>query len=552
MVAAGPASGRARPRTAGAAAVVGPAGSRAVLARAGAGAAARAAVVVARRAVLAAVVAFAAAALPMVVAPPAPTIPPTATALTLAAAVPASVVAGTKARSAGQARAAEGARGDRIRLRRWRAGATAALRLLAHRHRAARQCARDRHDRAGLDQHGAGARRAAARGDLGDPLGGARRSAARREGHRPAEQRRGGERGGGGPQRRPRPVHEPAHRALAQPELGRHLLLRAALDGRAQERLALRLGQRREPGQRPAHHPSPLVVLGGSRQMRPERLLKLVVLVALHPQRVERGVLGDPVQPRPRLAHLDAALKRRPGVDERLLHRVLGARLRQQLADVPVQRLAVAVDQRLERALVPFARELDQALVALRPQDRMGEEGAHPSPPVTRARAEPHAASYASAPRPARASAPCRARPRGAPAATGPPCVRARAACSSEPRHDHPSRRRPTASRPGAPARATGPRRSRPRPTRPRTPARARAAAARRAGPRCALRRSAPARLASGRTRAAGTAAAPARSDPHREVWHLRRYSNSSASWGPTQAIASSSATPRATSTTSS
>jgi hypothetical protein len=189
--------------------------------------------------------------------------------MTLAAAAPVVAVTGARAQagSAGQAGAAEAGRGHRVGLRSRRAVATAAAGLLAHGHRSARQRARDRHDRAGLGQDRAGAGGAAARGDLGDPLRGARWSAARREGHRPAEQRRGGERGGGGPQRRPRPVHQPAHRALAQPELSCHLLLRAALDGRAQERLALGLGQGCQPGQRPPHHPSPLVVLLGSRRV---------------------------------------------------------------------------------------------------------------------------------------------------------------------------------------------------------------------------------------------------------------------------------------------
>ena len=62
----------------------------------------------------------------------------------------------------------------------------------------------------------------------------------------PVGDRGGGQRGGGGAQRRAGAVDEPADRAVGQPERAGDVLVALALDGGAQERLALQLGQARE------------------------------------------------------------------------------------------------------------------------------------------------------------------------------------------------------------------------------------------------------------------------------------------------------------------
>ena len=153
-------------------------------------------------------------------------------------------------------------------------------------------------------------------------------------------------------QRQPRTVHELAHRALGHAELARDLLLRAPLDRDPQQRLALALGQRGQAGERLAHDRAPLHLLL-RRLGAAQRVLELGVVVARDPQLVERGVVDDPVQPRAQVAHLVAALQRAPRRDVRLLERVLGPRLGQIAPRGAQQRAAVALDDRLERPLVP-------------------------------------------------------------------------------------------------------------------------------------------------------------------------------------------------------
>jgi hypothetical protein len=73
-----------------------------------------------------------------------------------------------------------------------------------------------------------------------------------------------------------------------------------------------------------------------------------------------------PKQPRPQLAHLRASPERQPCVQQGKLQDVLGSRVRQ--ADAPAvaqQRAPVAVHERLEGTLVPFAHEPHQPLVGL-------------------------------------------------------------------------------------------------------------------------------------------------------------------------------------------
>jgi hypothetical protein len=162
-------------------------------------------------------------------------------------------------------------------------------------------------------------------------------------------------------------MDELAQRVVGQAEVAGHLLLAVAADRGAQQRLALALGERCEARERLAHEGAAFELLG-ARVHDLQHLVQLVVVVPAHPQRVERGVVDDPVEPWPQLAHLVAATQRRPRAQQRLLQGVLGPPLRQHTARGAQQRPPVALDDRLERALVPRAGQLGQSRVGLRAQ----------------------------------------------------------------------------------------------------------------------------------------------------------------------------------------
>ena len=178
-----------------------------------------------------------------------------------------------------------------------------------------------------------------------------------------------------------------AHAAGREPQVGRDLVLRAALDGDREQRLALALGQRGEPRQRALDHRPVLHDLRRTvaRVARGEQLAQLLVVVARRPQRVQRRVVDDPVEPRPQRLHVVAAPQRRPRGHERLLQRVLRARLGQVAAAVAHERPPVALDDRLEGPLVAGGGERGQALVALGPQEGDGRRR-HGQPDDTRHR----------------------------------------------------------------------------------------------------------------------------------------------------------------------
>jgi hypothetical protein len=88
------------------------------------------------------------------------------------------------------------------------------------------------------------------------------------------------------------------------------------------------------------------------------------------PQRVERLVVGDPVQPWAQIAHLGARAQRLPRAHEGRLQHVLGQRLGEQAPQVALQRPAVALDDLLEGTIVAGGGERAQAAVALRAQQR--------------------------------------------------------------------------------------------------------------------------------------------------------------------------------------
>ena len=224
--------------------------------------------------------------------------------------------------------------------------------------------------------------RARAGDQLGDPLRARRPGAAGARGRRPLRQRQRDDRRRRRSQGQPRAVHELAHRALAHAELARDLLLRAPLHGDPQQRLALALGQRGEAGERLAHDRAPLHLLL-RRVGAAQRVVELRVVVAGDAELVERDVVDDPVQPRPQVAHVVAALQRAPRRDVRLLERVLGPRLGQIAPRRPQQRPAIALDDRLERPLMPVPRESDQPLVGLGAQ-QYGRRRRNRHAPATR------------------------------------------------------------------------------------------------------------------------------------------------------------------------
>ncbi len=122
-------------------------------------------------------------------------------------------------------------------------------------------------------------------------------------------------------------MHELTNRPLRDAERVRHLLLAAALHCDLQQRLALAFGERGEARQRLPHDGAPLHLLLG-RLAAPQRLLQLRVVVAPDPQLIQSRVVDDPVQPGAQIAHLVASLQSAPGLEIRVLQRILGPRVR--------------------------------------------------------------------------------------------------------------------------------------------------------------------------------------------------------------------------------
>jgi hypothetical protein len=219
----------------------------------------------------------------------------------------------------------------------------------------------DRGD-AGLDE-GSGESDGAPRAHFGGMVGERCTAAARAEG--PVQERRWGERCGGGAKGGAGAVDEPANGPFAEAQHGGCLLVAAAVHGGVEERLALHRGQRGEPRERLAHGDSPLEVLGG-RTAASEGFTEGGVVVAGEAEHVESGVVHDAIEPGLDLAHLDAGAQRDPGLQESLLHGVLGALVGEQKPSaVAEQRASIARDERLEGAFVPAACEFHQTRIAL-------------------------------------------------------------------------------------------------------------------------------------------------------------------------------------------
>jgi hypothetical protein len=140
-----------------------------------------------------------------------------------------------------------------------------------------------------------------------------------------------------------------------------------AIDGRADEDVALERGERGHPGERrPRLEPlfDLLVNLLFAR-----RVGHLVGHGDRDPKVVEADVVRDAIEPWPDLTDLSPGAQRLPCLKERLLEGILGrAGVRLEAAAVGEQLPPIPADESLEGRLVPFARELDQPAVRLRLQ----------------------------------------------------------------------------------------------------------------------------------------------------------------------------------------
>ncbi len=166
------------------------------------------------------------------------------------------------------------------------------------------------------------------------------------------------------PQRVACAVQELSHRSARHAELGSDLLVGATLELAQDDCVALALGQRLH---RRHHFAQPLGALERLvRSVYPvDPLVELVVTQPSVPQRVERCVVRDPIQPGAKVERGLVAQDRLVCAHERLLHGVLGPLARQETLRVPKQRVPIARHDRLECRLVARAHEVDQAGVGL-------------------------------------------------------------------------------------------------------------------------------------------------------------------------------------------
>jgi hypothetical protein len=127
-------------------------------------------------------------------------------------------------------------------------------------------------------------------------------------------------------QRRPRAVDELADRALGQPHPRRDPRPRDPVQGGADQCIALTRGERVELRQRRAGRRAPLHKL-----LQRLAAAGLVGQRRLHrPLRAVCGIADDRMQPAPQMGDVGAGAQRRPCVEERLLHDVVGAAVRHQ------------------------------------------------------------------------------------------------------------------------------------------------------------------------------------------------------------------------------
>ncbi len=169
--------------------------------------------------------------------------------------------------------------------------------------------------------------------------------------------------------RRARAAEELAHGAVAGPEASADLGVAQALELAHYDRVALADRKRLDDLQQPVQLDAAI-----ARVVEPAELLRAAGQ-ALGPRRpgaedVARRVGGDRVQPRSEVVDFVATLQRPMRLDQRVLDRFLGVALTDDPRAVPDQRAAVAGHDRFEGRVRAVARQVRQALVALRAQDR--------------------------------------------------------------------------------------------------------------------------------------------------------------------------------------
>ena len=159
-------------------------------------------------------------------------------------------------------------------------------------------------------------------------------------------------------QRQPGAMDELANGALRQSHPRRHQRPWDSVHRGADQCIALTARQRAQPGQR-----------GPGRRPSLHDLLQRLGAGLIGQRRLDRsvgaagGVAHDRVQPASEVRHLRPAVQRGPGVQERLLHDVVGAFVGRQAPGVRQQLRLIALDDRLERRLIAGARQLDQSFV---------------------------------------------------------------------------------------------------------------------------------------------------------------------------------------------
>jgi hypothetical protein len=185
----------------------------------------------------------------------------------------------------------------------------------------------------------------------------------------PSQERRWGYRGRTGPHPVARSAEQLPHRAAARSQLGRDLLVAAALHLPQHERAALAVRERLHGRQDISQSLAPLEGLVG-RLYTVGVFVELLDHPAAVPQPIDSQVVRNPVQPGTQAQVAVIALHSPKRVNERLLHDVLGAPIGQYTRYIANKAPPVAVHDDLERSVVSGPHEIDEPLVRLRSQQR--------------------------------------------------------------------------------------------------------------------------------------------------------------------------------------
>jgi hypothetical protein len=166
-----------------------------------------------------------------------------------------------------------------------------------------------------------------------------------------------------------RTKHELANCALADAERGRGVIARASLHAHRDEGLLLGVGKGGDRGEDRSGAYRLFDVLHRRAASR-ERFGYLNTALTPLAQNLQRRAMRDREQPGAQVAHLAASAERAPGVDKRLLHRVLGI-ISRETAAVAQQHRPIALDDRLKGGVIPRPGESDQTSVRPFPIERL-------------------------------------------------------------------------------------------------------------------------------------------------------------------------------------